>query len=303
MSEPGVLSLTTTRLIVGIASVLVLPVLFTLRPWRAGGEAVGSTGVGILAAVSCLSLFAGALWLLVGSRNSARNGSGQSMRGSRPKRGWLWMLVTISLLWLTGIAIAVVVLRPSDETVLSDGPGSNLFWRWHMKAGNMLDGDDSLSEGPTSPLREPPPGFRLVPRPPGYSRLVWTPYRELRVWNTAQWAFGPPLALWIGLYVLRWTVAGIRAITRAAKHSKHFTRRILIGVGAALLVSGWATTRYSEQFEESNLRSGAYLHPTTASQCVFLVGILGMALGAGFIGFAVLPTSRDQDTSARVPRD
>ncbi|MEE9128542.1 MAG: hypothetical protein V3T84_00880 [Phycisphaerales bacterium] len=50
-------------------------------------------------------------------------------------------------------------------------------------------------------------------------------------------------------------------------------RRLMLGIGAALLVGGWGVIRYAD----------------------FIGGVLSMAVGAGLIGFAVLRPTNHKD--------
>ena len=58
-------------------------------------------------------------------------------------------------------------------------------------------------------------------------------------------------------------------------------RRLLIALGAALLVGGWGTTRYIHEFRMAFF--------TVNAQMFYGVCVLGMTLGAGLIGFGVFP--------------
>ena len=53
-------------------------------------------------------------------------------------------------------------------------------------------------------------------------------------------------------------------------------RRLMLGIGAALLVGGWGAIRYAD----------------------FIGGVLSMAVGAGLIGFAALRPTNDKDEKA-----
>ena len=72
-------------------------------------------------------------------------------------------------------------------------------------------------------------------------------------------------------------------------------RRIVLGVGAALLVGGWGTTRYADEQQQtiSITYDGRMLMwkgeewGLLASKTIYAAGVLSMALGAGLIGFAI----------------
>lgn len=80
------------------------------------------------------------------------------------------------------------------------------------------------------------------------------------------------------------------------------TRRILLALGAALLVGGWGTTRYAyteletmatESLGQAQLWATGldpYLYPT---RNIYIGGIVGMATGAGLIGFGAIATKKD----------
>lgn len=79
-------------------------------------------------------------------------------------------------------------------------------------------------------------------------------------------------------------------------------RRLMLGIGAALLVGGWGATRYVVQQQRTfppvgGRRTIGTYDPWHAGelygQTIYIGGVIGMAVGAGLIGFAVLrPTSR-----------
>lgn len=79
-------------------------------------------------------------------------------------------------------------------------------------------------------------------------------------------------------------------------------RRLMLGLGAALLVGGWGTTRYADEQQQtvsvstrgqkSNLWSEGR-GGLVASKTIYAGGVLSMALGAGLIGFAI-PRPRDR---------
>lgn len=85
-------------------------------------------------------------------------------------------------------------------------------------------------------------------------------------------------------------------------------RRIILAIGAALLVGGWGMTRLAHErvmhyptehhrrvrawYEQGSTAtvikpSGFFVTPRT----VYIIGVVGMAAGAGFIGFAALRKS------------
>ena len=84
-------------------------------------------------------------------------------------------------------------------------------------------------------------------------------------------------------------------------------RRIVLGLGAALLVGGWGTTRYADEQQqtEPGIRNGklalwvsgeAFGRETRVipSRVIYGTGIIGMAIGAGLIGFGILrPTNHN----------
>ena len=75
-----------------------------------------------------------------------------------------------------------------------------------------------------------------------------------------------------------------------------FLRRFFLGLGAFLLVGGWGTTRFAAQHDQNWYRylgSKAYRSPAEvvwdrSLGDVYIIGVVGMAIGAGFIGFAFL---------------
>lgn len=85
-------------------------------------------------------------------------------------------------------------------------------------------------------------------------------------------------------------------------------RRIVLGLGAALLVGGWGTTRYADEQQQIvsvQSRSGKVdlwsegRGGLVASQSIYAAGVLVMALGAGLIGFAIpRPRDRSKDMGA-----
>ena len=86
---------------------------------------------------------------------------------------------------------------------------------------------------------------------------------------------------------------------------KSAIRRLLLGIGAALLIGGWGTTRYaheqvslrqSQETVSEILRSTGWHKGTKRSDSetrtiptkhIYAAGVIGMALGAGLIGFAL----------------
>ena len=77
-------------------------------------------------------------------------------------------------------------------------------------------------------------------------------------------------------------------------------RRTMIGLGAALLVGGWGTTRYADE-QQQTLPVGqdtrftlwAYGWSTIPTKRIYMIGVIGMALGAALIGFAALRTDEE----------
>lgn len=77
-------------------------------------------------------------------------------------------------------------------------------------------------------------------------------------------------------------------------------RRIVLGIGAALLIGGWGMTRYAHDRQQTMGSLGVSVwigsledpnYAPMAGQTIYVVGVLGMALGAGVIGFAALAHS------------
>lgn len=73
-------------------------------------------------------------------------------------------------------------------------------------------------------------------------------------------------------------------------------RRLTLALGAALLVGGWGTTKYASRPERLAVRvrfvPENVVIPVvrdTAYRPVYIGGVAAMAVGAGLIGFAVLP--------------
>ena len=92
-------------------------------------------------------------------------------------------------------------------------------------------------------------------------------------------------------------------------YSAHMTmrrRRLMLGIGAALLVGGWGATRYVVQQQrsfgsEARRERGVVHYPrwdpgASYGQAIYIGGFVSMAIGAGLIGFAVLrPTNRKDE--------
>jgi hypothetical protein len=81
---------------------------------------------------------------------------------------------------------------------------------------------------------------------------------------------------------------------------KLITRRIILGIGAALLVGGWGLTRYAHEQQESvvdDARDIIWVGGDNifirGSRTYFGAGVASMAIGAGLIGFGV-PKGSDQ---------
>ena len=78
-------------------------------------------------------------------------------------------------------------------------------------------------------------------------------------------------------------------------------RRIVLGLGAALLVGGWGMCGYAKQHDKLGTLGRAQIdalpHTTRWDRdyaATYRYGIAAMAVGAGLIGFAVLrSTTRD----------
>ncbi len=80
-------------------------------------------------------------------------------------------------------------------------------------------------------------------------------------------------------------------------------RRLVLGIGAALLIGGWGATRYAAQQQSTfppvgGRRTIGIYSPWHAGelygQTIYIGGVVSMAVGAGLIGFAALPpTSRE----------
>lgn len=73
---------------------------------------------------------------------------------------------------------------------------------------------------------------------------------------------------------------------------KSFVRRLLLTVGAVMLVGGWGTTLYAAQHQEISSSStprgfAAVSVWDRELRGVYIRGVLGMAVGAGMISFGV----------------
>ncbi|MEE9130546.1 MAG: hypothetical protein V3T84_11055 [Phycisphaerales bacterium] len=69
-------------------------------------------------------------------------------------------------------------------------------------------------------------------------------------------------------------------------------RRLMLGIGAALLVGGWGATRYAAQHQRAY---SYYRSDAVCQRTVYIGGVVTMAIGAGFIGFAVLRHTNRKD--------
>ena len=81
-------------------------------------------------------------------------------------------------------------------------------------------------------------------------------------------------------------------------------RRLMLGIGAALLVGGWGTTQFAHellQTYEGSARQIAWRVKVYEGwggpgRVIYGVGVISMAVGAGLIGFAVLrPTNHKNE--------
>lgn len=88
---------------------------------------------------------------------------------------------------------------------------------------------------------------------------------------------------------------------------KPLSRRLILGLGAALLVGGWGTTRYADEQQQSIPTAEAHLRGSAEriklwsegyggevgevdlppSKTIYAAGVVSMAIGAGLIGFAI----------------
>ena len=70
------------------------------------------------------------------------------------------------------------------------------------------------------------------------------------------------------------------------------TRRIILGIGAALLVGGWGMTRYAVLFSSNAEVMVAiwegYVVDWPPMKLTFTAGIVTMTIGAGLLGFGAL---------------
>ena len=73
-------------------------------------------------------------------------------------------------------------------------------------------------------------------------------------------------------------------------------RRLMLGLGAALLVGGWWATSDSMLDHFVHPLRGGYSYIDRSAKYVYFGGVAGMVVGAGLIGFAVLrPTNRKDE--------
>ena len=78
-------------------------------------------------------------------------------------------------------------------------------------------------------------------------------------------------------------------------------RRLLLGVGAALLIGGWATIGYAkdrQRIASDGLPAGISVRYSNG-RSIYIGGAIIMTIGAGVIGFAILPRARGGDNHAR----
>ena len=60
-------------------------------------------------------------------------------------------------------------------------------------------------------------------------------------------------------------------------------RRLMLVIGAVLLIEGWGVTRFADEPQQA-FNNGA----------IYGIGVFSMVLGAGYIGYVVLrPTNRE----------
>lgn len=76
-------------------------------------------------------------------------------------------------------------------------------------------------------------------------------------------------------------------------------RRIVLGLGAALLVGGWGVTQWANkqvQATPTNFRLRTWIgeseNITESTRTIFAEGIVGMGIGAGLLAFS-LPKTKD----------
>ncbi len=82
-------------------------------------------------------------------------------------------------------------------------------------------------------------------------------------------------------------------------------RRLILGVGAALLVFGWGLTRYAHEQQQSLPANAARFRAwdaghtndgdVTPSSDLYAAGVTIMASGAGCIGFGALRLKRERN--------
>ncbi len=104
-------------------------------------------------------------------------------------RGFLRMLVVLSVAWL--IVVTVLVIEGRAEALESaNAPNNGLFWHWEWRARDL--GTD-LIEDRQIPVKTYEP-FRVI----------------LRQGNVAFAVVGPISLAWVGYFCLRWIVLGFR---------------------------------------------------------------------------------------------
>lgn len=70
-------------------------------------------------------------------------------------------------------------------------------------------------------------------------------------------------------------------------------RRLLtLGIGAALLVGGWGAARYAVEQQKAY---AYYRSDVECQQTIYIGGFVGMAVGAGLMGFAMLQPTNHKD--------
>ncbi len=83
-------------------------------------------------------------------------------------------------------------------------------------------------------------------------------------------------------------------------------RRLMLAIGAALLVGGWGTTRYADEQQQAAITGYRWeirlwisgrsrSEQLIPSRVIYGAGVIGMAIGAGLIGFAVLRPTKPND--------